>query len=142
MTAADQHNFILQPSIVGYRLAVALIFTVLVLIWYLPIQLWAQLFCSVCALFMLVSEQIRWFSATPRLLVYQSGINLWQLVDRHGSRSFVAASQQFVLRRLVILQFKTHFGLAYRIYVPSDSVTPEEHHQLRRLVLSMFSHRA
>ena len=139
MTAVDQYNFTLHPSTVGHRLTIALILTVLTLTWWLPIQLWTQLFCSVYALYILVSEQHRWLCAEPRLLIYYPGSDMWRLVDRHSSRNLEAASKQFVLRRLVILRFKTSFGLVFRIHVPSDSVTPGEHHQLRRLVLSIFS---
>ena len=80
-------------------------------------------------------------SATERVLTYHPGTQTWCLTDRHGSHTLVACSKQFVLRRLVVLQFEAPFGLVQRIYVPSDSVTAEEHHQLRRLVLSIFAGR-
>ena len=142
MTVADQYNFVLQPSKAGCCFTSSLLALVLVLTWSLPTQPWIQLVCTVSALSALARESIRRFSETERVLTYHPGTQTWCLIDCHGSRNLVAASKQFVLRRLIVLQFQARFGLVQRIYVPSDSVTPEEHHQLRRLVLSMFSHRA
>ena len=146
MIVAPQYNFFLRPSRAGRCFTLCLIVLVLILSWSLQMQIWTKLVCTVSALFVLARESMHWHSATEsateRVLTYHPVTQTWCLIDRHGSRTLVACSKQFVLRRLVILQFKAPLGLVQRIYIPSDSVTAEEHHQLRRLVLSIFTGRA
>ena len=118
----------------------------------LPLMAWARVVGLLClcvaASWFIVDYR---FQRPERLLLLDGATDRWRLLSAAGPHTRLTqeaaavelelAPNQFVTRHLVIVYFRTEQCKSIVRVLPSDSLSPQEHRLLRRLLIDRSSNR-
>ncbi len=142
---AKSAEFSLTPSkyVLVAQLSLAVCAGLLVAI--LPILLWAKIASLLFLLAVAISFYLNFRRQnSERLFVVDGDADCWRLISLSGNRQrggeeaidLQLEASQFVTAYLVILYFRTPQGRRLNRVIPRDSLAPEEHRILRKLLLA------
>ena len=98
----------------------------------LPIETWPRLLTLVLAVAWVLLVLRRWRRSQPQTMCSYPSSGHWQI---DGGLWLQPEPNQFVTRALVILYFRDTRGRRLSRVIPRDSLSPEQHRQLRQLLL-------
>jgi hypothetical protein len=99
----------------------------------LPIATWPRLLAMALVLAVTARLLWRWLCSGPQTLCYYPASGDWQI---NGGLRLQPEPSQFVMRSLVILYLRDALGRRLSRVIPHDSLSAEQHRQLRQLLLS------
>ena len=128
----SQYKYIIAPSkflLIASLFIIAVVFLQLfllsILFWYKCVALCVVVLCGVLFI-------KRFQAAKVDHLIYKPSDNQWIL----NGNCVRLRSDQFVTRNLIIIYFIADDGKKITQLVPADALTPQQHINLRRLLIS------
>ena len=127
-----QHKYIIAPSKFLLIVSLFIVATVILQLFLLSILPWYK-WAAICVVALCGVLFIRRFQAAKvNYLIYKPSDNQWIL---NGNRLRLR-SDQFITRNLIIIYFIADNGKKITQPVPADALTPQQHINLRRLLIS------
>ncbi|MDA9825885.1 hypothetical protein N9B92_00560 [Porticoccaceae bacterium] len=119
-----------SKSLLVFQLLMAA--TAIVHLTLLPIETWPRLLALVLAVAWVLLVLRCWRRSQPQTMCFYPSSGHWQI---DGGLWLQPEPNQFVTRALVILYFRDTRGRRLSRVIPRDSLSPEQHRQLRQLLL-------